>query len=881
MRTYVVIVPFILLAVASRLYQIDFQSIWFDEGWSAFAAVQPTIQAAVEADPTNPPLYYVLLNLTTRGFGDSPLGLRLTSMLLGLLTIPLAYQLARRLFNVKAGLFATALVTVSPPLWWASQEARMYTLLAVLILVMALAWHQLRIRPTRWAWLMLLLAELGVLYAHNTGPAVVLWINSAMLLDWLVRRVRRQPKVLYWLGGQIIVGLLWLPWFVTRFLDVQGANSALVRRPELNLDTIGRLWQGFWTAPWAIVGAESLLADGTALAFVFTLLLIPWRKSSVRWLMLHSLLLTGGLLLGLAFIGNEMHGRYLVMIVPLLLVALGAGLAGQRFAAVRYVGLLAFATLFVANMVLAQNPDYQHDDVRGMAEYYAETYGPQDTILAWSYADRYDLAYYWRHLNIPAQRVTLPEGADLDEVLPLLPQQGDVGLNVWYTQRADFRGMLGCVLGNSTSQTPREHTVYGMTDYRYALSFLSVPTLRPFERPVLHNGEPIATITRVGNILPTSADRIRCMPVELRLNQPVDTDLRAAVIVRNALGWDVVQASAIFATANQRTSSQLTPGDTMMAYVLFRLPFGAPRGDYGDYEVLLRVFDDRVQPSGYDMTGPSGNIIGKDVSLGMWLVTGGANWFASGLHSILPHEVDLPISEDLTLIGHDLEPKIVTPGMNVRLQLLWNGHDPLPELYFGPEDGSWTVTLLPLLKGHDDYTLDWRELRVPLDAAPGTAQLRLPDGTVLVEYTIDALPLLSEPPDFDVAVGESIPGIAILTGYSSGEAVIGQDVLVTLVWQVADVPIETGYTVFVQLLDSNGRLIAQSDSVPAQGERPTSGWREGEFIVDEHHLVFNDLAEPGEATLIVGMYDAQTGVRVPVTADGQDHIVLPGAVTVR
>jgi hypothetical protein len=51
--------------------------------------------------------------------------------------------------------------------------------------------------------------------------------------------------------------------------------------------------------------------------------------------------------------------------------------------------------------------------------------------------------------------------------------------------------------------------------------------------------------------------------------------------------------------------------------------------------------------------------------------------------------------------------------------------------------------------------------------------------------------------------------------------------------------------------------------------------------VDEHHLVFNDLAEPGEATLIVGMYDAQTGVRVPVTADGQDHIVLPGAVTVR
>ena len=130
-QRYASLLTLILAATAFRLYRIASQSIWFDEGWSAFAAVQPTLRAAFEADPTNPPLYYLLLNLTTKGLGDSEFGLRVVSLLLGLLAIPLAYQLVRRQFDSRAGVFAAALVALSPLLWWAAQEARMYTLLAV------------------------------------------------------------------------------------------------------------------------------------------------------------------------------------------------------------------------------------------------------------------------------------------------------------------------------------------------------------------------------------------------------------------------------------------------------------------------------------------------------------------------------------------------------------------------------------------------------------------------------------------------------------------------------------------------------------------------------------------------------------------------------
>jgi hypothetical protein len=68
--------------------------------------------------------------------------------------------------------------------------------------------------------------------------------------------------------------------------------------------------------------------------------------------------------------------------------------------------------------------------------------------------------------------------------------------------------------------------------------------------------------------------------------------------------------------------------------------------------------------------------------------------------------------------------------------------------------------------------------------------------------------------------------------------------------------------VFVQLLGKNGQVIAQSDAIPAQGSRPTTGWRAGEYLVDPHQVAFHADAIAGAARLIVGMYDATTGERV-------------------
>ncbi|MCA9904472.1 MAG: glycosyltransferase family 39 protein, partial [Anaerolineae bacterium] len=96
-------VAILLMAAAVRLFRIETQSIWFDEGWSAYAASQPSLLAAAQADLTNPPLYYMILHIAASLFGLSEFALRWVSTLFCLLTIVLVYHLTAGLFGRRAG----------------------------------------------------------------------------------------------------------------------------------------------------------------------------------------------------------------------------------------------------------------------------------------------------------------------------------------------------------------------------------------------------------------------------------------------------------------------------------------------------------------------------------------------------------------------------------------------------------------------------------------------------------------------------------------------------------------------------------------------------------------------------------------------------------
>ncbi len=872
------LVVLLLLAAAVRLYDLEAQSLWFDEGWSAYAAGQPSLAQVIEAEPTNPPLYYLLLHLMVRGAGDSIFVLRCFSLLWGLLAVALSFQLGRRLFNARAGFWGAFLTAFNPLLWWAAQEARMYTLLAVLVLVAALAFHRLLTRPSRAAWLVLWGAELALLYAHNTGPVAALWLNAAALLAWLYpdrAGRKRVPDLRVWFAGQALVALLWSPWFIARFLLLNEANSAVTAAPVLNLDFFSRLWQAVWAGSWLLVGREPVINMLSAGLFVLALALIPWRKPAARWLIVHVLLLTGGLIIGLLVLGNEIHGRYLVMIVPLLLVAVGGGVGTRPGWSLRIMMAAVVVLVFgVAVHLNTTNPAYQHDDARGMVQYYADSLTANDTVLAWSYADRYDLWYYWDRLGVKASRVTLPEGADLDTVLPLLPKSGDVALNVWYTQRADYRGMMGCLLGHGTINPPEEFTVYGMSTLLYRSPALGLPVERPMDAV-----SDVARLVTVGSVPETTADTAVCLRVPVILLQNRKADLKAALVVHNTLGWEIARADAVFADAAQRTSSHLPRGSVVTAYALLRLPVGAPPGKY---PLFLRVYDETANPSGYDWSRPDERPV-KDLPLGDWRAAG-SDWSQVNRQADLPVLADVPVGDSLRLLAHDQTGGRLRNGDSLRLTLLWQGGGMLPDLTLAGEGRALAIPALspnPSGRGASNRILDWREAVIPADMPGSEAELRLPDGRVIARYTIEVIPVLTEAPAFDTAIQADFSGVGSLVGFTlnSGSFDRSQPVPITLVWQAAQAA-GTSYTVFVQLVSSEGRVIAQSDAMPAQNQRPTTGWRAGEYIVDEHQLTFHADARPGPARLIAGLYDAATGERLPLDG-GTDSVTLAENILIR
>ena len=63
------------------------------------------------------------------------------------------------------------------------------------------------------------------------------------------------------------------------------------------------------------------------MVLVWSLLAIPWRTAAARWLVFHVMALTTSVVAGLILLQKSLHGRYLVLIAPLLLVLIGGGLA--------------------------------------------------------------------------------------------------------------------------------------------------------------------------------------------------------------------------------------------------------------------------------------------------------------------------------------------------------------------------------------------------------------------------------------------------------------------------------------------------------------------------------------------------------------------------
>lgn len=368
----------VLLALAVRVWGIEIQSFSMDE-MTELAAVQQGLGVVIAVADGFPPLFGVLLHWWLEVAGTAEAA-RWLSVVIGLLAIPVIYQLGRLIGGRSVGELSALLLAISPIHVWYSQEARAYALFFLLALV-ALWRYEVASRSDRavdWVWYGA--AAVAGLYTHYYFAFVILGIAVAeLLLPGRPARLRR------WVQVHALAAPFAIPLVLLLRGDLKAQVEWIADERSLDLGTLGYTFftylAGFSLGPSIRELHTARLLDAVreaipwvvpaALAATY-LLVQGWRRPERRtaWYRVATWIavtILGSAAMSSAF-GLGYRVRYVAWCAAPLLILLSLGVVGARH---RWLTRVALGVIVLVASIAIVNRHtvgrYMNEDARGAA----------------------------------------------------------------------------------------------------------------------------------------------------------------------------------------------------------------------------------------------------------------------------------------------------------------------------------------------------------------------------------------------------------------------------------------------------------------------------------------------------------------------------------
>jgi len=918
------------MAFALRLYRLDGQSIWVDEGISLHLANSSLAEIiANRAANIHPPLYFFLLKEWVTLAGDSIFSARFFSAMASLLQVAAIYAIARRWLGRPTARIAAVLTALSPLSVIYAQEIRGYALLPLVYLALLGITHELTHKPgphRRATWLLLGIIEVVGLHLHYTVLAVVAYAGCWSLLTFW--KEKRWADLRRWWITQLLVGLASLPWLLAVFVHwpaVQAEAQAatfLAQPPPLDY-LLSQVWVFHLTGLAGALGRpEFRLLAGLAFLFLLVLLLLRLRQPSTRRTIARLTahwLIPLGLALLVWIVRPFSHPRYIALFAPgltllaayaiypnskaqtpkpkpghwsLFIVHWSLFIVRCSLLILLLISLLGLRTYFF-------DPAVAKDDVRGVARYLEEAAGPDDLILIpdgdWSLTFVY-------------------QGAAPVE-MPGLPDEDQMWANLarWTTRRRrvfvmsyqqgigkDQRDRIPFALEKAGALHARQD----FDDILVRVYHLDHAVEPPALAPIGARFDPL-TLTLGWIEAESPGDTALTLALRWRLPPSPHRGEDGGGVQRYGLtirlldvdGWPLAAHDTLLLDEQIRPTDHWPVGQETTTYHVLPIPPSIPPLTYtltlGLYEQTesgprpLDLLDDQSAPQGHSLHLA---IVRLTAPLGI----AGNPYQTTGGPSPLPQPAGL--TDGLRLLGVALDRSTLAPGQSLFVTLHWQAtRSPLPDLrprlalmqrgqelaaaFSAPALGRYPTDRWQA----GETVLEHRRLVVPPTAADGPADVILTLGEaqlVLGQVEITAEEHVFTPPPIAYPLDVRFDQVARLIGYDlpSQTSTAGEPITLTLYWEALEGATGTDYAVFTHVLAADGHLVGQHDGPPAGGARPTAGWVPGEIITDQHVMTFR---EPyiGPARIEVGLYDPVTLERAP-TEEGETFILLPITLTI-